>query len=86
MTRFTFDQFVHYGRHHGGNIVNGMPWSFKFYGHPVTHMTDDRYLISGPSGSTYNFRSTDTLIIGAAGCITITSPTDDILHHQVGAQ
>lgn len=43
--RYTFDQFVHYGACHGANIVNGMPWSFQFYGHPVSHENDDRYLV-----------------------------------------
>ena len=45
MKSFTFDEFVHYGIHHWGNGVNGMPWSFKFYGHPVTHMGDTHYRI-----------------------------------------
>lgn len=43
--RFTFDQFVQYGREHGANIVDGMPWSFHFFGYPVTHETDQLYLI-----------------------------------------
>lgn len=46
--RYTFDEFVQYGRDHGANIVNGMPWSFKFHGHAVSHETDDHYLICIP--------------------------------------
>jgi len=45
----TFDEFVQYGIDHGANIVNGMPWSFIFNGHAVTHETDDLYLIGTPS-------------------------------------
>lgn len=26
----TFDEFIEYGKANGGNIVNGMPWSFKY--------------------------------------------------------
>ena len=25
----TFDELVEYGKAHGGNIVDGMPWSFQ---------------------------------------------------------
>lgn len=41
----TFQEFIEHGRANGGNIVGGMPWSFKYNGHPVTHETDERYLI-----------------------------------------
>lgn len=41
----TFHDFVEYGRKSGGNIVNGMPWSFSFDGIPVTHETDTCYLL-----------------------------------------
>lgn len=33
------------------SIVNGMPWSFSYDGHPVTHEHDDCYIISGKDGS-----------------------------------
>jgi len=45
----TFDEFVQYGIDHGANVVNGMPWSFIFNGHAVTHENDDLYLIGTPS-------------------------------------
>ena len=45
----TFDEFVQYGIDHGANVVNGMPWSFMFNGHAVTHENDDLYLIGTPS-------------------------------------
>lgn len=80
MKSFTFDEFVHYGIHHNplGNIVNGMPWSFKFYGHPVTHENNAHYIIAGKSGQQYNFRHGDTVTVGNDGTLTIWSPVDDI--------
>lgn len=72
MKSFTFDEFVHYGRHHGGNIVNGMPWSFTFYGHPVSHENDNRYVISGqanPHG--LNFCRGDLLIVEVDGSLRV---------------
>ena len=32
----TFDELVEHGRQSGA-IVNGMPWSFEYNGHPITH-------------------------------------------------
>jgi hypothetical protein len=62
----TFDEFVEYGRNNGGNIVNGMPWHFKYKGHPVTHENDERYLIPTLEG-THNFTPQDMLITGVSG-------------------
>lgn len=42
----TFDQLVKHGRDTGANIVDGMPWSFLYAGHPVTHENDDCYLVN----------------------------------------
>ncbi|MNX77180.1 hypothetical protein D3C86_1087070 [compost metagenome] len=47
---YTFDQFVEYGRNAGVARINGMPWSFKFHGHPVSHETDTLYLVNQESG------------------------------------
>ncbi|MCW3678795.1 hypothetical protein [Burkholderia cenocepacia] len=58
----TFDEFVQYGKDHGANIVNRMPWSFVFNGHAVTHENDDLYLIGTPS---IHFRRGDLLIVTA---------------------
>ena len=44
---FTLDEIILHGMKNGANMVNGMPWSFKFCGQPVTHETDDLYLIGG---------------------------------------
>lgn len=41
----TFHELVEYGRNNGGNIVNDMPWSFNYEGHPITHENDECYLI-----------------------------------------
>lgn len=41
----TFDELVAHGIANGGNIVNGMPWSFQYKGHGITHENDDCYLI-----------------------------------------
>ena len=53
----TWDMFIQYGIDHTDNIVNGMPWSFDFFGHPVTHENDKLYLIdSGDIQFTYGDR------------------------------
>jgi len=57
----TFEEFVEYGKNNGANIVNGMPWSFNYNGHPVTHENDKRYLIPTLEG-THNFTPQDMLI------------------------
>lgn len=62
----TFDEFVEYGKTHGANIVNGMPWSFNYNGHPVTHENDKCYLIPTLEG-THNFTPDDMLITGVQG-------------------
>jgi hypothetical protein len=36
---------VQHGRDSGANIVGGMPWSFNYNGHPVTHENNQKYLI-----------------------------------------
>lgn len=62
----TFDDLVEYGKTHGGNIVNGMPWSFSYNGHPVTHENDECYLIPTLEG-TMRFTKDDMLITGING-------------------
>ena len=61
-----FDGLVEYGRSHGANIVNGMPWSFDYEGHPITHENDDCYLIPTLEG-TMRFTRGDMLITGVEG-------------------
>ena len=40
-----FDGLVQYGKESGADIINGMPWSFTYKGHSVTHENDQCYLI-----------------------------------------
>lgn len=62
----TFDELVEYGRASGAHLVNGMPWSFKYAGHPITHENDDCYLIPTLEG-TMKMGRTDMLITGIKG-------------------
>lgn len=63
----TFDELVAHGiAHSEGSIVNGMPWSFKYGGHPITHENDDCYLIPTLEG-THQMRRGDMLITGVKG-------------------
>jgi hypothetical protein len=62
----TFDELVAHGIAAGGNIVNGMPWSFAYQGQPITHEDDDCYLIPTLEG-TMNFQRGDMLITGVNG-------------------
>lgn len=41
----TFDELVAYGLTQTNNVYNNMPWSFEFMGVPVTHETDDCYIV-----------------------------------------
>lgn len=66
----TFEEFVQYGHENGGNIVNGMPWSFKYNGYPVTHENDECYLII-TLGGTMRFTPDDMLITGVNGEISL---------------
>lgn len=63
----TFDELVAYGLAHGtGLVVNGMPWSFDYNGHPITHENDDCYLIPTLEGTMKMARG-DMLITGVNG-------------------
>jgi len=62
----TFDELVEYGKVNGGNIVNGMPWSFNYKGHPITHENDECYLIPTLEG-THEMTKKDMLFTGEQG-------------------
>lgn len=65
----TFDELVSYGIENGGNVVNGLPWSFKIGDRHVTHDVqngEDRYLIDTLEGTMAMTRC-DMLIIGVRG-------------------
>lgn len=50
----TFEELIDYGRTQTDNIYNNMPWSFKFMDIPITHETDDCYIIGGIERFTRN--------------------------------
>lgn len=62
----TFEEFVEYGKKNTTNIVNGMPWSFDYKGHPITNENDECYLIPTLEGMC-NFTPNDMLITGIKG-------------------
>lgn len=62
----TFDELVAYGLANGANVVKGMPWSFSYNGHPVTHENDNCYLIPTLEGTMHMERG-DMLITGVKG-------------------
>lgn len=62
----TFDDLVKHGIESGANIVDGMPWSFSYKGHPITHENDECYLIPTLEG-THNMTPNDMLITGVKG-------------------
>ena len=63
----TFDELVEYGRRApDANIIRGMPWSFSYNGHPITHENDQCYLIPTLEG-TMRMKAGDMLITGVKG-------------------
>lgn len=62
----TFDELVEYGLKSEAHIVNGMPWSFRYNEHPITHENDECYLISTLEGI-MKFTPDDMLITGVSG-------------------
>lgn len=62
----TFDELVQHGKDNGANIVAGMPWSFKYNGHPITHENDECYMILTLEGH-MKFTPKDMLITGVKG-------------------
>lgn len=66
----TFSECVEYGKSLGVSLINGMPWSFDYKGHPVTHENDECYLIptleSGVGGH-HKFTPNEMLITGVKG-------------------
>jgi hypothetical protein len=62
----TFDELISHGIKTAKCIVDGMPWSFEYKGHPITHENDNCYLIPTLEGY-MNFRRGDMLIVGVEG-------------------
>ena len=48
------------------HLNNGMPWSFNYGEHPITHENDECYLILTLEG-THNMTPKDMLITGVSG-------------------
>ncbi len=85
----SFDEFVEYGKANGGNIVNGMPWSFDYKGYTVSHENDDCYTIMAPRGKMILLKQVkgdvrlneclffrgDTLVMNKAGELVVVSQT-----------
>jgi hypothetical protein len=62
----TFDELVEHGKAQGAPLHDGIPWSFTYAGHPITHENDDCYLIPTEEG-TMQMRRGDLLITGVRG-------------------
>ena len=62
----TFDELVAHGVASGATLHNGVPWSFDYAGHAVTHEDDDTYLIPTLEGTMRMGRG-DMLITGVKG-------------------
>ena len=64
----TWDEFIEYGKKEVGkdNLINGMPWSFNYFEHSITHENDECYLIPTLEG-THNMTPKDMLITGVKG-------------------
>ena len=50
----SFDELIQYGLTQTDNVYNNMPWSFEYMGVPITHETDDCYIIGGYTEFTKN--------------------------------
>lgn len=64
---FTWHDLIQYGIANGGNIVNGLPWSFKINNVTITHDNQlgyHRYLIPTKNGiDILEMKENDVLII-----------------------
>jgi hypothetical protein len=72
VSAYTFEEFVQYGIDTGAEVHDdGMPWSFNFYGVPITHENAERYIVS----NSY-FNMGEMIVIGERGSIGIYSLSD----------
>lgn len=62
----SFVELVKYGLENGTSAVNGIPWSFNYNGHQITHENDECYLIPTLEG-TMKMTPNDMLITGVQG-------------------
>ena len=63
----TFAELVQHGLNQDMvNVHDGMPWSFSYKGHAITHENDECYLIPTLEG-THNMTPNDMIITGVQG-------------------
>jgi hypothetical protein len=62
----TFEELIATGRTNATHIFNGVPWSFTYKGHRITHENDDCYCIPTLEGMMH-FKRGDMLITGVHG-------------------
>lgn len=63
----TFDEMIEHGMNfQEANIVDGVPWSFEYQGHPITYEGDDCYLILTLEGN-HRMTRNDMLLTGVNG-------------------
>ena len=67
--KFTFDQFVHYGRCHSNRRDDDMPDMFTFYGFPVVH-EGEHFVITALDGDVELHRG-GVVIVDDEGGITV---------------
>lgn len=77
----TFDELIQYGLTQTDNIYNGMPWSFEYMGIPITHETDDCYIIGGSERFTRNklliVKGDDISVVDADAFELISEPLEE---------
>ena len=69
----TFEEFVEHGKKVAVSLVGGVPWSFKYEGHAVTHVTDTQYLIN-KIDETVSFHKGDILVTTKDGALLALNP------------
>jgi len=79
MGEITFEDLIQHGRDNGGNIQNGMPWSFNFSGLYVTHERDDCYILTSKTGETWRIHPGEVLQVSENGVYILPSPIPENL-------
>lgn len=72
-----FDEFVKYGQVNADSLIDGMPWSFSYKGHPVTHENDNCYFISLPGPSSVLIFNRGDRLVERDGELTIVKAEPD---------
>ena len=63
----TFAELVQHGIDSGASLVSGMPWSFEYAGHAITHENDQCYLLPTLEAHAQEMTPADMLITGVQG-------------------